>query len=134
MLDGAALLTVLGFLLYALFSFQRRFIEMGVLRAIGLSSFQMTSFVGWELIFLISVGLVAGTGLGVLVSQLFIPYLQLGSKATALVPPFIVKIAWERIFQIYALFGMLFVCALGGLVSLLVRMKVFQAIKLGETT
>ncbi|HMD80830.1 MAG TPA: hypothetical protein VKE92_05945, partial [Anaerolineales bacterium] len=32
---ASALLTVLGFLLYALFSFRRRFIEMGMLRAIG---------------------------------------------------------------------------------------------------
>ena len=40
---AAALLTVLGFLLYALFSFRRRFIELGTLRAIGLSPGQMTT-------------------------------------------------------------------------------------------
>jgi len=40
---AAAFLTVLGFLLYALFSFRRRFIELGILRAIGLSSVQMTA-------------------------------------------------------------------------------------------
>ena len=34
--SAAALLTVLGFLLYALLSYQRRFVELGVLRAIGL--------------------------------------------------------------------------------------------------
>ncbi len=130
---GAALLTVLGFLLYALFSFQRRFIEMGVLRAIGLSSSQMISLLAWELGFLIATGLAAGTFLGVLVSNLFIPYLQIGAKNTAHIPAFIVEIAWGRIFLIYILFGLLFIIALGGLAWLLMKMKIFQAIKLGET-
>ncbi len=46
---SSALLTVLGFLLYALFSFRRRFIEMGMLRAIGLSIRQMMSLLAAEL-------------------------------------------------------------------------------------
>ena len=131
---GAALLTVLGFLLYALFSFQRRFIEMGIMRAIGLSAPQMTALLAWELVFLIAIGLIAGTGLGVLVSKLFIPYLQLGAQNTAHIPPFIVQIAWGRILEIYALFGLLFVVALAVLSGMLARMKIFQAVKLGETT
>jgi putative ABC transport system permease protein len=130
---AAALLTVMGFLLYAFFSFRRRFIEMGVLRAIGLSAGQMTAFLAWELAFLILVGLIAGTGLGAWVSELFIPYLQVGSGPSAQVPPFVVEIAWPAIFRIYALFGALFVVALGGLAALLLRMKIFQAVKLGET-
>jgi hypothetical protein len=32
----------------------------------------------------------------------------------------------------YVLFGLLFLAALGGLASLLLRMKIFQAVKLGE--
>jgi putative ABC transport system permease protein len=130
---AAALLTVLGFLLYALFSFRRRFIELGVLRAIGLSAGQMASFLAWELAFLLLVGLAAGTGLGVWVSKLFIPYLQVGAKATDLIPPYVVEIAWPEIFRIYILFGLLFVFALGTLAALLMRMQIFQAVKLGET-
>jgi putative ABC transport system permease protein len=130
---AAALLTVLGFLLYALFSFRRRFIELGVLRAIGLSAGQMTAFLAWELAFLILTGVIAGTGLGAWVSGLFIPYLQVGAGPAALTPPFVVEIAWPAILRIYALFGSLFVVALAVLVALLLRMKIFQAIKLGET-
>ncbi len=130
---AAALLTVLGFMLYAFFSFRRRFIELGVLRAVGLSARQMTAFLGWELVFLMSVGLIAGTGLGILVSNLFIPYLQVGTAASSQIPPFVVQISWPAVFQIYILFGVLFITALGALVWLLLRMKIFQAIKLGET-
>lgn len=130
---AAALLTVLGFLLYALFSFRTRFIELGVLRAIGLSSGQMAIFLAWELAFLILTGLGLGTFLGVFVSDLFIPFLQVGNDAAARTPPFLVEIAWPAIFRIYALFGVLFIAALSVLIVLLMRMKIFQAVKLGET-
>ena len=124
---------MLGFLLYALFSFRRRFIELGVLRAIGLSYFQMVSYLAWELAFLILMGMGVGTGLGIGVATWFIPFLQLGYDEASRIPPFIVQISWPAIFRIYALFGVLFVLALIVLVILLQRMKIFKAIKLGET-
>jgi putative ABC transport system permease protein len=130
----AALLTVLGFILYAMFSFRRRFIELGMLRAVGLSARQMTALLASELIFLVGIGLLVGTALGVLFSRVFIPFLQVGASLSALYPPFIVEVAWGSIAQMYVLFGLLFVGALGVLAALLMRMKIFQAIKLGETT
>jgi putative ABC transport system permease protein len=131
---ASALLTVLGFLLYALFSFRRRFIEMGMLRAIGLSIQQMKELLAAELAFLVLLGIGAGTALGILASRLFIPFLQIGASAQSQYPPFQIEIAWLSIFEIYVLFIVLFLVALSVLSSLLVRMKIFQAIKLGETT
>ena len=127
-----ALLTVLGFLLYAFFSFRRRFIELGMLRAIGLSRIQMISLLGSELAFLFVVGLATGTALGVWVSEFFIPQLQVGNGMAARTPPFLVQIDWSSVFQIYILFGLLFVIAMFILTFLLMRMKIFEAIKLGE--
>jgi putative ABC transport system permease protein len=128
-----ALMTVLGFLLYAYFSFRRRFIELGILRAIGLSTWQMMVLLGVELAFLLGIGLAIGTALGVWVSNLFIPYLQIGTAQTAHVPPFLIQIDWTSVFRIYILFGALFIIALVILAFLLLRMKIFQAVKLGET-
>lgn len=130
---ASGVLTILGFLLYSLFSFRRRFIELGTLRAIGLSSGQMTMFLAWELAFLIGVGIGVGTLLGTFMSDLFIPYLQVGPSAEDVTPPFVVGIAWDAIFRVYALFGLMFVSALVVLVISLLRMRIFQAIKLGET-
>jgi putative ABC transport system permease protein len=130
---ASALLTVLGFLLYALFSFRRRFIEMGMLRAIGLSFKQMTMFLAAELASLILLGIGAGTLVGVFASKLFVPFLQIGSTSQANYPPFQIAIAWLSIFQIYGLFVLLFAAALGVLSAILLRMKIFQAIKLGES-
>jgi len=131
---ASALLTVLGFLLYALFSFRRRFIEMGMLRAIGLSIQQMTALLAAELAFLVLLGIGVGTGLGVFASRLFVPFLQIGASTQSQYPPFQIEIAWLSIAQIYVLFALLFIAALSALSALLVRMKIFQAIKLGETT
>jgi putative ABC transport system permease protein len=130
---AAALLTVLGYFMYALFSFRRRFISLGILRAVGLSTAQMVTLVATETAVLIFTGLTLGTVLGVWISNLFIPYLQTGSNASDLVPPYLVEIAWPAIYQIYGLFLLMFIAALVVLAIMLRRMKIFQAIKLGET-
>lgn len=129
---AAAVLTVLGFLVYAVVSFRRRFIQLGMLRAVGLSVGQMAAYLAGEQAVLILAGIGLGTGLGVWASRLFIPFLQVGSGRTALIPPFVVQIAWQQLGTIYALFGVMFVAAVLILILLLVRMRVFEAIKLGE--
>jgi len=130
---AAAVLTVIGFLVYAVVSFQRRFIELGMLRAIGLSAGQMAALLTGELAALILAGVGLGTGLGVWASSIFIPYFQVGNDKMASVPPFIVQIAWDRLGTIFALYGVMFVIAVLLLVVLLIRMRVFEAVKLGET-
>jgi hypothetical protein len=44
-----------------------------------------------------------------------------------------VEINWAATAQIYILFGILFISALLALGGLLLRMRMFQAVKLGET-
>jgi len=129
---AAAALTVLGFLVYAVGSFQRRFIELGMLRAVGLSVLQMAGYLAGEQVLLILTGAGLGTGLGVWASSLFIPYFQVGADKTARVPPFVVHIAWNELRTIYAVFGVMFVMAVSVLIVLLVRMRIFEAVKLGE--
>jgi putative ABC transport system permease protein len=126
-------LTILGFLLYSIYSFRNRFIELGVLRAIGLTRNHMFTFLAAELIFVLCVGIGAGTGLGVWISNQFIPYLQVGSGQSVITPPFFVEIDWVSVFQTYILFGFLFLISLLLLIALLLRMKIFQAVKMGET-
>lgn len=83
---------------------------------------------------MIAIGLIVGSALGILFSQWFIPYSCKWASLTAHYPPFAVEIAWPSLLGMYAVFGLLFVGALSGLAALLLRMKIFQAIKLGETT
>jgi putative ABC transport system permease protein len=129
---AAAGLTALGFLLYAVFSFRQRFIELGVLRAIGLSVVQMAAFLAGEQLSLILTGAAVGTGLGVWASRLFIPFLQVQGGPHPHTPPFVVHIAWDGIVQIYLVFGAMLLLGVVLMLVLLVRMRVFEAVKLGE--
>jgi putative ABC transport system permease protein len=123
---------VLGFLFYSVLSFQRRFVELGMLRAIGLSSRQLAVLLGWEQALIIGAGMLAGTAIGITASQLFIPFLQVRRANTPLMPPFVVEIAWGQISIIYAVFGAMLLLAVLVTLILLRRMKLFQAVKLGE--
>ena len=130
---AAALLTVLGYLVFEVVGFQRRFIELGMLRALGLSTRQLVAHLAGEQAALIGAGMGGGTLIGVLASRLFIPFLQTGRGQEALVPPFVVQIAWNQLFVIYAIFGLMLAVAIFMLAWFLTHMKVFEAVKLGET-
>lgn len=129
----SAVLTVLGFFLYAISSLQRRSVELGILRAVGLSKAKMIRLVAWELFLLIVFGLLLGTTVGVWVSRQFIPFLQVSQDGSTLAPPYLVEISWDAVAQIYILFGLLFITALVTLSWRLTRLKLFESIKLGET-
>ncbi len=129
----SSLATMIGFLLYTIFSYQRRYVELGILRAIGLSRGSMMLSVAWELGLLIVLGLALGVGIGLLVSVLYIPYMQFVSSLEGVVPPYLVGMAWTEIAQIVALFLFTFALIMAILLVILRRMRIFQAVKLGET-
>ncbi|MYI40923.1 MAG: FtsX-like permease family protein, partial [Chloroflexi bacterium] len=129
----SSLATMIGFLLYTIFSYQRRYVELGILRAIGLSRGSMMLSVAWELGLLIVLGLALGLGIGLLVSLLYIPYMQFVSSLEGVVPPYLVGMAWAEIAQIVALFVFTFALIMAILLVILRRMRIFQAVKLGET-
>jgi len=131
---AAALLTVIGFLVYSYISYLQRYIELGVLRAIGLSVSQMAAFLAVEQLTLIATGAAVGTGLGVLASRLFIPFFQVQTGDHPFTPSFIVQVAWDQVLYIYAVFGIMFVAGVFVLYLSLRRMRIFEAVKLGEAT
>ncbi len=131
---ASAALTTFGFFLYVVFSLRRRFIELGVLRALGLDQRQMGLLLAYELALLLGLGLIAGTALGVGASQLYIPYLQATAASDTRAVPFITVVDWPRIYLIYGLFAFLFAAAMLVLAAFVRRLRIFQAIKLGETT
>jgi putative ABC transport system permease protein len=130
---AASLLTVTGFLMYALLSFHQRFIQLGVLRAIGLSTSQMGVSLAMEQVLLIGAGLAAGTGIGILAAYLFIPHLPMNLGTRPDILPSVVQIAWIDILRVYAVFGAMLAAGVGATLGSLRKMKIFQAVKLGET-
>jgi putative ABC transport system permease protein len=130
---AASLLTIIGFVLSALISFRARAIQLGMLRTVGLSAAQMGIYISLEQIVLIGLGTLAGSGLGLLISRLFIPFLQVGGAGITSQPPFAVRIAWSDVGVIYVAIGVALALALLIMLALLRRLKAFEAIKLGAT-
>ena len=68
-----------------------------------------------------------------LVSVLYIPYMQFVSSLEGTVPPYVVTMAWNEIAQIVALVPGHLRADHVDLLVILRRMRIFQAVKLGET-
>ncbi len=129
---AASVLTVIGFLLYAVLSFRERFVQLGVLRALGLSMRQMAAALALEQFILILAGIAAGTMIAVLAASLFIPHLPVTFGSHPGTPPNSIQIGWIEIARVYLIFAAVLVLGVSATLWSLRRMKVFQAVKMGE--
>jgi putative ABC transport system permease protein len=123
----------IGFLLYSYASLRRRFIQLGILQAIGLSVRQLIASLVSEQIILMGLSILAGAVIGLVSSVMFVPFLQTGATPGAPVPPFLVLIGWGEAAWLSLVFGLVLGATMTGTILYLVRLKVFQAVKLGET-
>jgi len=129
---AASVLSVLGFLLYAVITIQARSLQFGVLRATGLSVAQLVGLLSTEQLSLIGVGIALGTALGAGAGWMFTRFLQVSIIARESVPPFLIVTPWATIFQLYVILVVVFLVALVASVHLLRRMRVHAVLRLGE--
>ena len=108
--------------------------QLGILRAMGLSITQLIGLFVFEQGFLILLGTAAGTGLGVTAGKIFIPFLQIKSEQHAGIPSFVVMTAWDDIYKIYVILGVILAIAFPAFIWMLTRMKIHEAIKFGDET
>lgn len=94
---AAAAFAVLGFLVGASVSVRERAAEFALLRALGLSGPQLAAWLTAEQAFLLGVGLLAGTGVGVLLAWLILPATLLSASGAPVVPPPTVVLPWALI-------------------------------------
>ncbi|HWQ15519.1 MAG TPA: FtsX-like permease family protein [Roseiflexaceae bacterium] len=125
-------LTLLGFLLAGLITARRRAIELGVLQALGLSGGQVALALTLEQLLLVAAGVAAGTGIGALAARLVVPLLQVGAGPYPGTPAYAPQIAWEQVAIIYTVFAAALLLTLIALGISLGRMRLFQAVKLGD--
>jgi putative ABC transport system permease protein len=125
-------LSMLTLATYAVLSYRQRFIQLGILRAIGLAPRQLAISLGSEQVIITLLAVAAGVQLGLLASHLFIPFLQIGYREGDLVPPFVVAIAWDDVARLVAAMLGAMLVTTGAIVGLLLRLQTFKAVKLGE--
>lgn len=126
-------LSLIAYVIYALYSIQDRFVQLGVLRAIGLTRSQMRSMLFTEQVLLGLLGISTGTLAGVLTARWFIPLLPVSFGLGHQILPRITHYAWDSIYTVYSIFGAVFFLSSVGILIYLRRLKLFRAIKLGET-
>jgi len=125
-------LTLLGFLLSALITARRRAIELGVLRALGMSGLQVAAELVIEQVLLVAAGVGAGTAIGLLAARLVVPLLQVGAGPHPGTPSFPPQLAWDQVVIIYIVFAAALLITLLALSWIMGRMRLFQAVKLGD--
>ena len=94
---AALIVALIGFIVSAVVSTRERLGEFALLRAMGLSPAQLSAWLTLENAFLLATGIVAGTGLGLVLSWLVLPFVTLTQDARVAVPPVLVEIPWVAI-------------------------------------
>ena len=129
---AAALFAVVGFVTSAAVSARERVTEFALLRALGLSSGQLSGWLSLENATLAVISLVAGTALGLVVAWVALPFVTVTQQAAAPFPPVEVDIPWATI----AVLEVVGIVALSGAVIVLAwwlrRIGLSSALRGGE--
>ncbi|HJW21699.1 MAG TPA: ABC transporter permease [Candidatus Limnocylindrales bacterium] len=94
---ATGLFAVVGLTVSAAVSARQRRTEFALLRALGLSARQLSSWLWLENGSLVAVSLVAGTALGLFIGWLVLPFVAVTQQAAAPVPPVIVLVPWDQV-------------------------------------
>ncbi|MFD0676303.1 MULTISPECIES: ABC transporter permease [unclassified Paenibacillus] len=121
-----------GFLLYWILSLSARTLQFGILRAMGISFFQLLLMLIGEQVLISGAAIFIGIGTGSITSQLFVPLFEMSFDPKTQVPPF--KVTFdardqERLYWIVTMMISVGLVILGYIVS---RIRIHQAVKLGE--
>ncbi|SFF21654.1 putative ABC transport system permease protein [Paenibacillus catalpae] len=121
-----------GFLLYWTLILRGRMLQNGIMRAMGLSLRQLIGMLTVEQLLTSGAAIVIGLVTGLTTSRLFVPLFQNAFDAKKLVPPFRVMVDPIDSIRIYIFVGSTILIGLAILGYMLSRLKIHQAIKLGE--
>ena len=109
---AAMLFAGIGFLVSSTISTSERIGEFALLRALGLSTGQLSLWLSIESVFLLVVGLVAGSVLGLILAWLVLPFATLTQTGLAPVPAPDVVVPWQALLPPYLAAIVLFVLSL----------------------
>lgn len=124
--------STIGFLIYWILSIRQRVLQFGIFRAMGLSVRKIMGLLAWEQLLISGTAIFIGVMIGGLTSDLFVPLLQMVYSVADQVPPFRVTASRQDYAKIYAVVASMLVVGIGILSWIISKIKIHQAIKLGE--
>lgn len=122
-------LTVAGFVFFAVAGTRRHLTELGILRAAGLPQRSLLLYVAFDLLFVAAVGIGAAIVTGVTMSRVLLPRLVAAEVGSA--PALLPEIDWLATGAITAALLVVFVVATMALLTVLRRIQLFEAVKIG---
>jgi putative ABC transport system permease protein len=128
----SVIISLIGYLLYWFFNLSNRVVQFGVLRAMGLSRRQLTGMLLLEQGFTAGLSIALGIGIGKITSYLFLPFLQTSENVKLQVPPFRVVFNSRDTDQLYVVVAFMMLTGAALLLLHIRRLRVHQAVKLGE--
>lgn len=129
---AALIVAVIGFVVSSVVSTRERLGEFALLRALGLSPAQLSAWLTMENAFLLAAGVVAGTGLGLVLSWLVLPFVTLTADARVVVPPVLVEIPWPAIGFVFLLAAVALVATVIVIGGILRRVPVSGVLRAGQ--
>ena len=129
---ATGLFAIVGLTVSAAVSARERRTEFALLRALGLSGRQLSGWLWLENGSLVLVSLLAGTGLGLLIGWIVLPFVTVTQHATAPVPPVIVEVPWDRILLLDVASTLALGAAVVAIGSVLRRLGVGSVLRMGE--
>jgi putative ABC transport system permease protein len=128
----SVIVSLAGYVLYWFFNLSGRVVQFGVLRAMGLSRKQLTGMLLLEQVFTAGLSIGLGVLIGKISSLLFLPFLQTADNVADSVPPFRVVFDNKDTNQLYLVVGFMMLTGAAILFLHIRRLKVHQAVKMGE--
>ncbi|QGR00201.1 ABC transporter permease [Paenibacillus psychroresistens] len=125
-------ISFIGFLLYWMLALRGRTLQYGILRAVGISFRSLIFMLAAEQILTSVAAIAIGLLIGNVTSRLYVPVFQSAFDVKKLVPPFQVmfdSMDTMRLYMVVSVMLVLGLCILGWMLS---RIKMHQALKLGE--
>ncbi len=126
------ILCSVGFLIYWILSIRSRTLLLGIFRAMGMYMKEIIGMLANEQLFISGLSIAMGIGVGLLASRLYIPLVQIAYSSTDTVIPLeIVSLPSDMARLLAVVAAMVIICMiiLGVLIS---RIRISQALKLGE--
>ncbi len=126
---AAAVMAILGLLVYSYASLQERAYRLAVLNAVGLSRNQIMWQVVMEYAFLALFGVVAGAVIGLLASGLFVPFFRYTGEKGIPLPPLVPIIASGQLRNLSLIFGLTIVIVEVGTMASILHDRLVQIMK-----
>ncbi|CAM3572929.1 ABC transporter permease [Marinicrinis lubricantis] len=128
----SVIVSLVGYVLYWFFNLSSRVVQFGVLRAMGLSRKQLTGMLLLEQGFTAGLAICLGIVIGKIASLLYLPFLETSESAKQQVPPFRVVFDSQDTMQLYIVVAVMMLIGAGLLLMHIRKLRVHQAVKLGE--